>query len=142
MKEGTPPRVRGKKPIRDHRDLRVWRKATQVAELAGAACQDFPEAPSRLAQTIPALAGAVADEIAAGQSRGQYPHYVEHLEHARSAAHRLEDKLIEAHKAGLLTAAVGDPLLAKIGEILRMLGKLLVSLEIAHGRRRASASGY
>jgi four helix bundle protein len=138
LREQFKPRT---KEIRDHRDLRVWRKARRLAGLCGEAIASFPEAQKNLANVIRRLADEVPDEIAAGQSQGHHAAYMDHLERARRALHHLERRLIDAHKTNCLPSAVGDPLLARLAEIDRMLGKLMVSLELADARRRVNRSG-
>lgn len=124
------------KKIRDYRDLRVWRKARKVAELCREATAQFPEPQGSLAQVIRRLADEVPDEIAAGQSQGLHPAYLARLDGARRALVHLERRLIEAHQANCLPCVVGDPLLARVAEIERMLRKLMVSLELARAKRR------
>ena len=141
--EGRPReefRARSKK-IRDHRDLRVWRRGRKLAELCRGAAASFPKAHEKLAGVICRLADEVPSEIAAGQSQGQHAAYIDHLERARGALRHLERGLIEAHKANCISSEVGDPLLARAAEIARMVGKLIVSLELAYARRKTNPAG-
>ena len=134
---GETFRPRSKK-IRDHRDLRVWRRGRKLAELCREAAASFPEAHEKLAGIICRLADEVPSEIAAGQSQGQHAAYLDHLERARGALRHLERRLIEAHKANCVSSEVGDPLLARVAEITRMVGKLIISLELAYARRKTN----
>jgi four helix bundle protein len=102
----------------------------------------FPSAQEKLASVICRLADEVPDEIAAGQGQRNYPAYMDHLGRSRAALRHLERRLIEAHQVNCLESGVGDPLLARLAEIERMLGKLMVSLELAHARRRANQAGH
>jgi four helix bundle protein len=126
----------GKRNIRDHRDLRVWRKARRLADQCREAVAAFPSTRASLAAVICRLANEVPSEIAAGQSQGQHAPYMDHLERSRTALRHLERRLIEAHKADCLPSMVGDPLLARVAEVERMLGKLMVSLEVSYAQRR------
>jgi hypothetical protein len=129
---------RPSKKIRDYRDLRVWRKARRLGELCREAAAGFPPDQNPLASIVSRLADEVAEEIATGQSQRDYPAYAEHLKRARQALHHLERRLIEAHQKAGLSAVIGDSLLARVAEIKRMVGKLMLSLELAHTRRRTS----
>jgi four helix bundle protein len=122
------------KQIRDHRDLRVWRKGRRLAELCTDAVATFPEGQEQLAGVICRLANEVPSEIEAGQSQGRPSAYLKHLGHARTAVRHLERRLIEAHSEHLLTASVCDPFLVQAAEIERMLKKLVLSLELAYAR--------
>lgn len=122
--------------IRDHRDLRVWRKAGKLVEQCREAAGRFPKTQADLAALICRLADEVPSEIAIGQAQRHHAAYMQHLERARAAGRHLERRLIEAHKAGVLEVNVGDPLLARLAEIERMLKKLMISLELAHAERR------
>jgi four helix bundle protein len=128
-------RTRSKK-IRDHRDLRVWRKAGKLAEQCREAAGRFPEAQAGLAALISRLADELPGEIAIGQAQRHHAAYMQHLERARAAGRHLERRLIDAHKAGVLEARVGDPLLARLADIDRMLKKLMISLELAQAERK------
>lgn len=129
------------KEIHDHRDLRVWRRARKLAALCREVVAAFPKAQEDLAGILCRLADEVPDEIAAGQGQRQHAAHMDHLALARRALHHLERRLIEAHKAECLSSADGDPLLARVAEIQRMLGKLMVSLELAYARRRVGRVG-
>ena len=123
------------KEIRDHRDLRVWRKARKLAALCAAAIAGFTGPHANPGKAIQRLAEEVAEEIAAGQSTGQHAAYMDHLQRARGALRHLERRLIEAYKEGALSSECGDPLLARLAEIDRMLRKLMLSLELAYWGR-------
>jgi four helix bundle protein len=125
-----------KSSIRDHRDLRVWRKSRKLAELCQEAVELFPAGSERIGKAIWRLAVEVPEEIEVGQSQGQHAPYMSHLERSRRALRLLERQLINAHKSGCLPAAAGDGLLTRSAEIDRMLGKLMVSLELADAQRR------
>jgi four helix bundle protein len=137
--QGRAPRtqLKGKRKIRDYRDLRVWRKARKLADQFQQSIRTFPSAQARLAGRISRLADEVPAEIATGQGQRQTAGYLAHLERARGALGHLERGLIDAHKNGCLAPETGDPLLAQSAEIDRMLKKLMVSLELANARRRA-----
>lgn len=134
------PDTSRKRKIRDHRDLRVWRKAQTLAQQCRDAAGTFPPAHASLAGVIRRLAEEVPNEIATGQAQGQYAPYVYHLERARRALRHLERQLIDAHKAGCLESSIGDPLLGRLADIERMLKKLLVSLELSRAQRRVKQS--
>ena len=129
----------GKKGIRDHRDLRVWRKARQLAEHCRGAASAFPPAQANLTDLVCRLAEEVQDEIARGQAQGLHVAYLDRLDRARTALRHLERRVIDAHKKGCIPEEVGDLLLARLAEIDRMLKKLRVSLELAHAARRGKA---
>ena len=132
---------RPSKKIRDHRDLRVWRKARRLGELCREAAAGFPADQNPLATILSRLADEDADEIATGQGQRDYPAYAEHLKRARQALHHLDRRLIEAHQKAGLSAVIGDSLLARVAEINRMLGKLMLSLELANARNRRRRRG-
>ena len=138
----TPTRGRrgqpqtGKRKIRDHRDLRVWRKARRLAEQCREAVAPFPSAQASLAGVICRLADEVPIEIATGQGQALHAAYLDHLDRARIALRHLERRLIDGHKKGCIPSATGDPLLARAAEVDRMLKKLRVSLELAHAARK------
>ena len=139
--EGLPRRLSTRsKRIRDHRDLRVWRKARKLAEQCREAADRFPENQAGLAALICRLADEAPSEIATGQGQRHHAAHMQHLERARAALRHLERRLIEAHKAGVLEGSVGDPLLARLAEIERMLRKLMISLELARAKRKGANS--
>lgn len=130
------PRQTGKRKIRDHRDLRVWRKARRLADQCREAVSAFPSTQASLAGVICRLADEIPIEIATGQGQALHAAYLDHLDRAGSALRHLERRLIEGHKKGCIPSATGDPLLARAAEIDRMLKKLRVSLELAHASRK------
>ena len=130
------PDASRKRKIRDHRDLRVWRKAQRLAQECRDAAATFPQAQASLAGLIRRLAEEVPNEIATGQGAGHHAAYVDHLDRARRALQHLERRMIDAHTRKCVTAETGDPLLTMAAEIGRMLRKLMVSLELANARRR------
>ena len=143
--EGTAPARRTRAPgrkrkIDDYRDLRVWRKASRLADQCRAAAAAFPAAHANLAGVISRLAEEIPGEIAMGQGQRLHAAYLSHLETSRIALRHLERRLIEAHKSHCLLAAAGDPMLALAAKVDRMLTKLMVSLELAHLRRRQAAT--
>jgi four helix bundle protein len=134
---GDVPDASRKRKIRDHRDLRVWRKAQRLAQECRDAATTIPPTHASLAGVIRRLAEEVPNEIATGQGTGHHAAYVDHLERARRALQHLERRMIDAHTRKCVPAEIGDPLLVMVAEIGRMLRKLMVSLELASARRRA-----
>lgn len=121
--------------IRTHRDLRVWRRSTRLAEQCGALVTDAPAAGRPALERIARKARDLALKIEEGFATRQWAPYVHHLERARVMVARLEALLVAACGAGSVPPDRGDRLLAQVAEIGRMLRKLVEALELARMRR-------
>jgi four helix bundle protein len=113
--------------IRDHKDLKVWQVAVDLAEMVHTALQAFP-AEERYGLTGQMLRAAVSipSNIAEGYGRGTRLDYLRHLRIARGPACELETQVILAQRFGYLKDATD--LMAVMSQCRRLLQALIKSL--------------
>lgn len=124
-----------KRVIRNHQDLRVWRRAQAVLDLCRGQVERFPEEGQPVAIRVRKLAESAPFEIERGFHYRQLAPYLHHLNLSRHAVERLEPVIIEACERGWFDREVGDQVLARTAEIQRMLRKLMETLEASRLRK-------
>jgi four helix bundle protein len=125
-----------KKQITNHKDLRVWRKATRLARECLAAVSAFPEPAMPLGKRIRRKAESIGYEIERGYQFQQLAPYLHHLNRALNLVDGLEPLVIDGCAGSWIDDESGDRLLRRTSELHRMLGKLITSLQAAAQRRR------
>lgn len=117
-------------PIRDFRDLEVWRLAMDFAELVlGAAPTLPPEERFGIGAQLRDASVSVPNNIAEGYGRGTRADYLRFLRIARGSSCEALTLLLLIQRVNYLPADVLDPLLVLIDRVRAMLHRLIQSLE-------------
>jgi four helix bundle protein len=80
-------------PVRDFRDLKVWQKAIDLAELCDLVCDALPPARGYLAVQIRKAANSVHANIAEGNGRRSRVEYLRFLAIANGSLREVESHL-------------------------------------------------
>ena len=112
--------------IKSFKDLTVWQKAIDLSVLVYRVSEGFPrsEIYGLVSQMRRACVG-IASNIAEGQSRGHKLEYIQFLRIAYGSASELQTQTIISLKIGYLKQKDFDQIDSLLGEILRMLNKLI-----------------
>jgi four helix bundle protein len=96
-------------PIRDYRDLIVWRESMDIAEAVYFATRSFPrEEAFGLTAQMRRAASSVPANIAEGFGRAQRRTFVQYLRIAQGSLKELETHTLLAVRVGLLDMATAD----------------------------------
>jgi four helix bundle protein len=115
--------------VQNYRDLIVWQKAMDVAELSYLVTRAFPkEEMFGLTSQIRRSAASIPANIAEGHSRTHTKEFLNHLSIARGSLSELETHLLLSRRIGLLEEPLLGRCLALTDEISRMLSALRNSL--------------
>jgi four helix bundle protein len=116
--------------IRSHRDLRVWQRAMEVAEMCYRHTAGFPrEEIYSSAQQVRRSAASVAANIAEGYGRDSKGAYVQFLKMAQGSLKELETHLVLAARVGTAPSREVERILGGCSDIGKMLRALIRSLE-------------
>ena len=111
--------------IKSHRDLVVWQHGMDLVEAIYAFTRRFPDDERfRLVNQATRAAVAVPANIAEGHSRGTRRDYAQFVAIAKGSLMELETYIMIAERLGYATVEQAEPVLARIGEISRMLTAL------------------
>ena len=115
--------------MRDHKKLRAFELADEVVILVYELTRDFPkeEIYGLTAQTRRA-AVSVTSNIVEGCARESQIEYFRFLEIAYGSLRELDYQISLAVKLGYTTPQISEPCLSKIGETLKVLGALVLSM--------------
>lgn len=117
-------------PIQSYRDLRVWREAMNLAEMAYQHTRAFPaEERFGLTSQIRRAAASIPGNIAEGYGREQTGSYMQFLRVAQGSCKELETHLLLAERALRDTAAEPKPLLDQSEIVGKMLRGLIRSIQ-------------
>lgn len=115
----------GETDIRSYRDLKVWQRAMDLAELCYHVTRRFPrDEMYGMTSQIRRAAASIPANIAEGHGRNSRGEYVQFLRVAQGSLKELETHLLLAQRVGLSTER-------DVGEILEkteILGKMLRAL--------------
>jgi four helix bundle protein len=115
--------------IRSHRDLNVWRKATDVARDVYALTDDFPKKEEyRMTAQLIRAAISVPANIAEGNAPGSRKDYAYYVSVARGSTAELETLLTLSIETKLAPDEPARQLIARVEEVGRMLNGLRRSL--------------
>lgn len=110
---------------RSHRDLTVWRKSVDLAELAYRLTREMPKSEEyRLSAQLIRAAASVPANIAEGNARGTRRDYAHFISIARGSAAEVETFLILTQRLKLAPEADIQTLMALTDEVSRMLNSL------------------
>ena len=117
-------------PVQHYRQLIVWQKAMDLAELCYQITRTFPsEEKFGMISQIRRAAASVAANIAEGQGRYHIKEFLNHLSMARGSLMEVETFLLLSERVGYATSEQIQPLLSLSDEVSRMISGLRKSLE-------------
>lgn len=116
--------------VRSYRDLAIWKRATETCVQLYEVTKAFP-ADERfgLVTQMRRSAVSIPSNIAEGFGRGSAAEYVRFLRIAKGSLNELETQVTIATRLGFIAPGSGDEWLEDLGEIGRMVGGLIKSLE-------------
>ena len=115
-----------------YKDLIAWRKAMQLVTEVYRATNEFPRAELYgLTNLLRRAAVSVPSNIAEGQAHFSQKEFRHFLSHARGSLVEIETQLIIAQNLGYLQENDSRALLAKAGELGRILNGLIASIKSA-----------
>jgi four helix bundle protein len=116
-------------PLRNFRELDVWRRAFEFCRRIYAATAQFPmDERFGLTSQLRRAAVSVASNIAEGYNRGSTSDYVRFLNMARGSTAEIQTQLLLAQALGFSEHALIEPMLDDIAAIERMLAAMIRSL--------------
>lgn len=115
--------------IQSYRDLRVWQRGMELAEVCFRLAQTLPvDQRFGLASQIQRAAVSIPANIAEGHCRRHRADYARHLSVARGSLGELETHLLLTERLGLLTHSTLVPALSLADQLGRMLFTLHLRL--------------
>jgi four helix bundle protein len=115
--------------LQSYRDLVVWQKAVDLAELGYRLTEQFPQREMYgLSSQIRRAGVSVASNIAEGYGRGSRREYVQFLAIAQGSLKELETQIILAERLTFTSASQAKRMLGDCDVIGKMLGALIRSL--------------
>jgi four helix bundle protein len=116
--------------IRSYRDLDVWRKAMELAQMCFELTAEFPKREIYgLASQIRRAAVSIASNIAEGHSRRTRQAYLNHLSIALGSQSEVETQIDLSCRLGFISKELAEEILLLAGQVGRMLHALVASLE-------------
>ena len=116
-------------PPRSYRDLEVWQKAMDLVLECYRITQHFPKNEMYgLASQLQRAAVSVPANIAEGQGRQHTQEFIQYLSIVYGSLAELEIHIQIAQRLDYITTVQTEQLLARTGEVGRMLNGLLRSL--------------
>ncbi len=111
--------------VRSHRDLLVWQKAMDLADLVYDLTESFPKSEGfGLTAQITRAAVSVPSNIAEGQARSTAKDFAHFLAIARGSLMETETLLMVAMRRAYVSQTAAGPTFALITEISKMLTSL------------------
>ena len=118
------------KPIKSHRDLRVWNAAVDLTVSCYSTTQSFPQSEMYgLTSQIRRAASSLPANIAEGYGRETRANFIQFLRVAQGSLKELETHLIVSERFGLLDHQALTDLLSAADEIGGMLYLLIRRLQ-------------
>jgi len=115
--------------MRDHKKLRAFELADEVVILVYELTRDFPkEEIYGLTAQARRAAVSVSSNIVEGCARESQIEYFRFLEIAYGSLRELDYQISLAVKLGYTNPQLSEPCLSKIGETLKVLGALVLSM--------------
>ena len=115
--------------VRSYKDLRVWKKAVDLAVRCYAESADFPRHETvGLRGQLRRAAVSIGANIAEGHGRFYTREFIKFASNASGSLAELETHVIVAQRLGYLDDRKMEDLLSEAAEVGRMLGGLLKSL--------------
>lgn len=115
--------------VHDYRDLIVWQKSVDLAELVYRLVKDFPVVERYgLSSQLTRAAVSVASNIAEGNAFNHRAHYIHHVDLARGSLYELATQLEIARRLMYIDADNASHASVLINSISRMLYRLRTRL--------------
>jgi len=115
--------------MRDHKKLRAFELADEVVILVYELTRDFPkEEIYGLTAQARRAAVSMSSNIVEGCARESQMEYFRFLEIAYGSLRELDYQISLAVKLGYTNPQISEPCLSKIGETLKVLGALVLSM--------------
>ena len=122
--------------MRDHKKLRAFELADEVVILVYELTRDFPkEEIYGLTAQARRAAVSVSSNIVEGCARESQMEYFRFLEIAYGSLRELDYQISLAVKLGYTNPQLSEPCLSKIGETLKVLGALVLSMRTRRHHR-------
>lgn len=119
--------------VKHYKELIVWQKAMEVAELAYRLVRLLPkEETYALSDQIRRSAISIPSNIAEGQSRNSSKEFMKFLSIAKGSAAELETQLLLAVRVGYLSEAAISPTIELITEVVKIINTLHSKLTTNH----------
>ncbi len=112
-----------------HKELLVWHKSMALVTAVYALTKKLPkEETYGLTSQIRRAAVSIPSNLAEGHAMKSTSHYLKFIYIARGSLAEMETQLMIAHNLGYISDGELNPTLADVGEVGRMLSKLILSL--------------
>ena len=116
--------------VKNYQELIAWQRAMDLAEEVYTASRDFPrEEIYALTNQIRRAAVSIPSNIAEGQGRRTTADFLRHLSIAYGSLCELETQILIAQRLRYLVQEKVENILARAGEVGRILNGLMASLE-------------
>jgi four helix bundle protein len=120
--------------IRSYRDLKVWQRAMELAEMCYRMTRQFPkEELSGATSQIRRSSASVAANIAEGNGRETRGEYIHFLRVAQGSLKELETHLLLSQRISLVSAGAVEPILNQCEAVGKMLRALIRALQRGEG---------
>ena len=114
----------------DYKELLVWQKSRVLAKQVYTVTQKFPkEETFGLTNQLRRAVVSIPSNIAEGYNRYSNKEYIHFLKIAKGSAAEVETQIILAMDFKYISVEEGNRILAQVGEILRILGSFIASLQ-------------
>jgi len=127
--------VAGKSPIRDFKDLEVWRSARELRTELYKPARTLPDFEKfALASQIRRASSSVTANIAEGYGRFGYQENVQHCRQARGSVYELRDHLTTCVDQGYLSLGEGkrlDSIAQRVAQLLNGYLRSTLALKAA-----------
>ncbi len=118
--------------MKSYRELIVWQKAINLCVEVYKITEAFPKTELySLTSQIRRAVVSIPSNIAEGYCRGHRPEYIQFLRISFGSGAELETQLLIAHKIGYLDEKYFKDLIENLNEIMKMLNKLIDTLQIS-----------
>ncbi|MEK7502275.1 MAG: four helix bundle protein [Patescibacteria group bacterium] len=115
--------------VKSYRELIVWQKSMELATLVFQVTKSFPRSEQYgLTNQIRRSAFSIPSNIAEGFCRGGRAEFRQFLQIAFASGAELETQLEIAMNINILEKENYLPLMARLGEIMRMLNKMITNI--------------
>lgn len=117
-----------------HKDLIVWQKSIELADIVLVATDNFPNAQRfSLTKQLQNCIVSVPSNIAEGSARGTKKEFIHFLHIARGSLAEADTQLIIANRRGYITSKKYDDINMLATQVGRMLTKLIQTLKNSKG---------
>src|SRR5271166_3468598 len=125
--------------MKDFRDLKVWQRAHQITLTIYRCTRDFPrEETYGMVSQLRRCSFSVAANISEGCGRSGNPEFGRFLSMAMGSASELEYFLLLALDLEYLSAAKYETIAAEVGQMRRMLNRLIAKVQMTRGKAAKS----